>query len=52
MQKKEANHVFADFIEDNYLDWMSGNDTPVMIHQVLNKNKRKKEENKFKISFC
>ncbi|MBM3431214.1 MAG: response regulator, partial [Bacteroidetes bacterium] len=35
MQKKEANHVFADFIEDNYLEWMSGNDTPVMIHQVL-----------------
>ncbi len=35
MQKKEANHVFADFIEDNYLDWMSGNDSPVMIHQVV-----------------
>jgi DNA-binding response OmpR family regulator len=35
MQKKEANHVFADFIEDNYLDWMAGNDSPIMIHQVI-----------------
>ncbi len=36
MQKKEANHLFADFIEDNYLDWMNGTeDAPQMIHSLL-----------------
>lgn len=36
MQKKEANHLFADFIEDNYLDWMNGTeDSPQMIHSLL-----------------
>lgn len=39
MQKKEANHLFADFIEDNYLDWMNGTeDAPQMIHSLI-KNK-------------
>ncbi len=36
MQKKEANHLFADFIEDNYLDWMNGTeDSPQMIHSLI-----------------
>jgi len=36
MQKKEANHLFADFIEDNDLDWMNGTeDAPQMIHSLL-----------------
>jgi len=36
MQKKEANHLFADFIEDNYLEWMNGTeDSPQMIHSLL-----------------
>ena len=36
MQKKEDNHLFADFIEDNYLDWMNGTeDAPQMIHSLL-----------------
>lgn len=36
MQKKEANHLFADFIEDNYLDWMNGTeDAPQMIHSLI-----------------
>jgi CheY-like chemotaxis protein len=36
MQKKEANHTFADFIEDNYLDWLNGtDDAPLMIQNVI-----------------
>jgi CheY-like chemotaxis protein len=36
MQKKEANHLFADFIEDNYLDWMNGTeDAPQMVHSLI-----------------
>ena len=36
MQKKEANHLFSDFIEDNYLDWLNGTeDSPTMIHQLI-----------------
>jgi CheY-like chemotaxis protein len=36
MQKKEANHLFADFIEDNYLDWMNGTEeAPQMIHSLI-----------------
>ena len=36
MQKKEANKQFADFIEDNYLDWLNGtDDAPTMIHTLI-----------------
>jgi len=36
MQKKEANHLFADYIEDNYLDWLNGTeDAPQMIHSLI-----------------
>lgn len=36
MQKKEANKLFCDFIEDNYLDWTSGDpDAPTMIHTLV-----------------
>ncbi len=39
MQKKEANHVFCDFIEDTYMDWLVGqNEPPTFVHQLL-KNK-------------
>ncbi len=36
MQKKEANKLFCDFIEDNYLDWVNGTeDSPQMIHTLV-----------------
>jgi CheY-like chemotaxis protein len=39
MQKKEANALFSKFIENNYLDWVNGDeDAPAMIHTVF-KNK-------------
>jgi hypothetical protein len=39
MQKKEANTLFARFIENNYIDWLHGDDdAPHMIHTLL-KNK-------------
>ena len=40
MQKEEANNRFCNFIEDNYLDWLSGDakDRPVLSHTLF-KNK-------------
>lgn len=39
MQKKEANDLFCRFIENNYLDWLNGDeDAPQMIHTII-KNK-------------
>lgn len=36
MQKKEANQLFCDFIEDNYLDWLNGTEEmPYMLHNML-----------------
>ncbi len=36
LQKKEANHLFADFIEDNYLDWLNGTEAaPDMIYNAI-----------------
>ena len=36
MQKKEANHVFCDFIESNYIDWLNGDDdAPLFVHQLI-----------------
>lgn len=36
MQKKEANQLFCDFIEDNYLDWLNGTeDMPYMLHKMI-----------------
>lgn len=36
MQKKEANTLFAKFIENNYVDWLHGDkDAPQMIHTLL-----------------
>lgn len=36
MQKKEANNLFTRFIENNYLDWVNGdNDAPQLIHTVF-----------------
>lgn len=36
-QKEEANNLFSRFIEDNYLDWMSGDseDSPIMSHTLF-----------------
>jgi hypothetical protein len=39
MQKKEANKLFAYFIEDNNIDWLNGTEeAPLMIQNVI-KNK-------------
>ncbi len=36
MQKKEANTQFTRFIEDNYEDWVNGDDdSPLMLHQLF-----------------
>ncbi len=36
MQKKEANQLFCDFIEDNYLDWLNGTEEmPYMLHNMI-----------------
>ena len=36
MQKKEANTLFAKFIEKNYIDWLHGDDdAPQMIHTLF-----------------
>lgn len=36
MQKKEANTLFGKFIENNYVDWLQGDeDAPQMIHTLL-----------------
>ena len=34
-QKKEANALFAKFIERNYSDWMNGIDGPLLSHQLF-----------------
>lgn len=35
-QKEEANNLFARFVEDNYLDWLSDPDNaPIMSHNVF-----------------
>lgn len=36
MQKKEANSLFSRFIEDNYEDWLHGDEeSPLMIHHLF-----------------
>lgn len=36
MQKKEANNLFARFIENNYLDWLNGTEeAPQMLHTLI-----------------
>jgi CheY-like chemotaxis protein len=36
MQKKEANNLFARFIENNYEDWLNGvEESPQMIHTLM-----------------
>jgi len=36
MQKQEANKLFCDFIEDNYMEWLNGTEqAPEMIHTVF-----------------
>ena len=36
MQKKEANNLFARFIERNYTDWLNGTeDAPQMLHTLM-----------------
>lgn len=37
MQKREANSLFSRFVDDTYLDWMAGDDAPVMSHTLFNK---------------
>lgn len=39
MQKKEANTQFTRLIEDNYEDWIAGDeDAPLFLHQVFKEN--------------
>jgi CheY-like chemotaxis protein len=39
MQRKEANQLFCRYVEDNYEDWLKGDDdAPKMIHTVLKDN--------------
>ena len=36
MQKSEANSHFADFIQENYVDWLDGReDAPLLSHQII-----------------
>lgn len=35
MQKTEANSEFGKFIEEHYLDWLGGDQAPIMSHTVL-----------------
>ena len=35
MQKSEANRHFSDFIEDNYLDWLDGQEPPTLSHTLF-----------------
>ena len=35
MQKAEANQSFSRFIKNNYLDWLNGDDTPLMSHHLV-----------------
>lgn len=38
MQKNEANHVFSDFIENQYIDWLQDSENaPVMSHTLFRK---------------
>ena len=37
MQKSEANTQFFRFIKNNYKDWMQGEDTPLMSHNLIRK---------------
>ena len=37
MQKSEANAQFFKFIKANYKDWINGNDTPLMSHNIIRK---------------
>ena len=36
-QMKEANRLFAKFIENNYKDWIKNDEGPLMSHQILKK---------------
>ncbi|NPA36566.1 MAG: bifunctional response regulator/alkaline phosphatase family protein [Chlorobi bacterium] len=35
MQKTEANHAFTKFIKKNYLNWLSGENAPLMSHMLM-----------------
>jgi DNA-binding response OmpR family regulator len=37
MQKREANNLFSRFVDDTYLEWMEGQDAPLMSHTLFNK---------------
>jgi len=37
MQKSEANSQFFRFIKNNYKDWIQGEDTPLMSHNLIRK---------------
>ena len=36
-QKKEANALFAKFVQQHYQDWIRGNEGPVLSHQLFKK---------------
>lgn len=35
MQKAEANQAFARFVKNNYLDWVNGDDGPLMSNDII-----------------
>lgn len=35
MQKSDANQQFSRFIEKNYLDWIKGNNGPILSHEMM-----------------
>ncbi len=35
VQKREANAEFSKFVERNYLDWVKGEDAPIMSHNLM-----------------
>ncbi len=37
-QKKEANSLFAKFIQNNYFNWIDGSDGPILSHQLFKKS--------------
>ena len=37
MQKTEANSQFFKFVKQNYKDWIQGNDSPLMSHNIIKK---------------
>ncbi|MCU4174598.1 PglZ domain-containing protein [Carboxylicivirga sp. N1Y90] len=51
MQKAEANQSFTRFIKNNYLDWLAGEDAPLLSHQLVKQSVLPLLEQKKKVFF-